>query len=150
MINVLNVRSMDQTLAASLAEPRAVVLLLTAFAAVALLLGSLGLYGVMGNLVRERRREIGIRLALGASLPSILRGVVRAGLLLTTGGLALGGVLSVGLTRLLESQLHGVSPRDPVIFTAVGTLLLVTGLLASYLPARRAGRTDPADVLRSD
>ena len=133
-----------------LARPRFAAVLFTAFALVSLLLASIGLYGVMAASVLQRSREIGIRMAMGAERGSVMRSILGRGLALALVGLGLGATLALVLTRLLGSILYGVSPADPFILVAVALILVITCLLASYLPARRATRVDPVVVLRAE
>jgi ABC-type antimicrobial peptide transport system permease subunit len=116
----------------------------------ALLLGLSGLYGVIAYAVSQRRREIGIRMALGAEARAIRRLFVRRGLVLGGTGMAIGLVAAIGFTQLMESLLFGVSPRDPVAFTVMPLVLAAAAMLASYLPARRASAVDPAESLRAE
>jgi predicted permease len=124
--------------------------LLAVFAILALGVAAIGLYGVMAYSVRQRTMEIGIRMALGASLYSVLALILGQGLKLTLLGLALGLAGAFALTRLMRSMLYGVSPTDPVAFAGVCLVLVAAGVLASYLPARRATRVDPVIALRSE
>jgi ABC-type antimicrobial peptide transport system permease subunit len=124
--------------------------LLGFFAATALFMAALGLYGVIGYSVTLRTREIGIRTALGEQSRSVLAGVLWCGLRLTGIGVAAGAVGSLLIGYILRSQLFQVSAFDPEIFTAMAAALVVTALLASYLPARRAVGIDPLNALRSD
>lgn len=144
------VRTVESLLAGSLAQRRFSLLLLGAFGGVALLLAVLGLYGVVSYAVTERTREFGIRFALGASERAVLGLVVRQAARLAGLGLLLGALGALGLTRVLESLVYGVSATDPVAFAGVALLLLAVALLASLVPARRAARVDPMSVLRSD
>jgi putative ABC transport system permease protein len=116
----------------------------------ALLLGISGIYGVISFAVSQRRREIGIRLALGAQATDIRGLFVRRGLILGGIGLAMGLAGALGLTRLMESLLFGISPLDPVTFTAMPIVLAAAAVLASYLPARRAVAVDPVETLRAE
>ena len=126
------------------------VTLLTVLGSLALVLAAVGLYGVMSYAVSQRTRELGLRMALGARAPDLLRQVMSEGLALTTGGLVLGGVAALLLTRLLGTYLYQVSPRDPLAFlTAVG-VMLATAVTACLLPALRAIRTDPMRALREE
>jgi putative ABC transport system permease protein len=120
----------------------------TLFAGIALLLAAIGVYGVMAYTVAQRTHEIGVRVALGAARRDVLRLVVRQGLGLTTAGLAVGVFAAAGVTRVLGSQLYGVSPFDPVSFALTALLLVAVALLASYLPARRAAAVDPMVALK--
>jgi putative ABC transport system permease protein len=142
------VRSMDDVLEASVSQPRFSSQLIAIFAALTLLLAAVGLYGLMAYSVTQRTNEIGIRIALGASRENILKLVLRQGSLLALGGIALGLIASVLVTRVLSSLLFGVSPRDPETFFAVGLVLAGVALIASYVPARRATRVDPMVALR--
>jgi ABC-type antimicrobial peptide transport system permease subunit len=116
----------------------------------ALLLGAVGLYGVLSYAVSQRRREIGIRLALGAQAREIQRLFVRRGLVLAGIGIAVGMVGSAGFTRLMQSLLFGISPLDPITFAVVPIVLAAAAVLASYLPARRAVSVDPVETLRAE
>ena len=123
---------------------------LAVFAAVAMLVAAVGLYGVVAHSVTERTREIGVRMALGAEGRQVLRLFVRQGLLTAAAGTAIGLVGAAGLTRVLESLLFGVKPTDPLTLGAVAALLLAVALVACYVPARRASRIDPLIALRAD
>jgi putative ABC transport system permease protein len=145
-----DVRSMSQVIgeSESVRLRRFVVILLGGFAALALLLAAVGLYGVMAHSVAERRREIAIRVALGASRPVVIRQVLREAGRLTIAGIALGWVAARVLTRLIAALLFGVTGDDAVTYAAVSILLGGVALLASYVPARRASRIDPVVALR--
>jgi putative ABC transport system permease protein len=145
---ISRISTMDQLVATSLKRPRFNVILLVMFASTALLLASVGLYGVMSYSVTERTREIGIRLALGAQQQAILRLVVGQGLMLTVAGIGIGLVVAFSLTRLIGSLLFGVSASDPLTGMAVALLLFVIAMLACVIPARRAARVDPMVALR--
>lgn len=147
-VPVFDVKTMDEYLASSVAAPRFNTTLLSIFATVALVLTIVGLYGVMSYSVAQRTSEIGIRLALGAQTSDVLSLIVGQGLRLVMVGLAIGLVGAFALTRLMSSLLFGVTTKDPLTFTTVGVLLAVVGLLACYLPARRATRVDPLVALR--
>jgi putative ABC transport system permease protein len=120
------------------------------FAALAMLLAAVGLYGVLSYLVSQQTREIGVRVALGATERSILRQVLARGLRLTSAGVAIGGLLALVSAQLIRGMLYGVGPADPVTYTVVPLLLLVIAMLACYLPARRATRVDPIVALRAE
>ena len=141
-------QSMDQIIADSLAQRRFSMILLGSFAALALLLASVGIYGVISHVVGQRTHEIGIRMALGARRPDVLRLILVGAGRLAMIGVAIGLVSALGLTRLMGTLLYGVSPRDPLTFIAVPAVLLSVALLASYLPARRATKVDPMTALR--
>jgi ABC-type antimicrobial peptide transport system permease subunit len=116
---------------------------------VALLLGSVGIYGVIAYIATQRTREVGIRMALGAQPEDVRRLFIRHGLLLTAAGIALGIGISLALTRLMSALLFGVSAMDPTTYVVVAMGLATVALLATYLPARRASHTDPIIALRS-
>jgi putative ABC transport system permease protein len=143
-----NVATMRQLVSASVAQRRFTLLLIAVFAAVALLMAAVGLYGVMAYSVTQRTREIGIRIALGAQGADVLRLVVRRGLRLVALGLALGMMAALALTRLMKNLLFEVSATDPLTFAGVGALLALVALLACWIPARRATRVDPMVALR--
>jgi len=124
--------------------------MLTIASVMALLLGLIGIYGVMSYAVSQRTREIGIRMALGASASGLKAMFVRHGLGLAAVGVALGLLLAAGLSRLMASLLFGVSPLDPITFVVVPIVLATAAVLASYLPARRATSVDPVEVLRGE
>jgi putative ABC transport system permease protein len=143
-----DVYSMEQRMSDGLSQRRFNMLLFGIFAALALLLASVGIYGVLAYTVTQRMREIGIRIALGASARNVAGLVLRQGLLLALAGVVIGGGAAFALTRWMESLIFGVSPTDPVTFSAVSTLLVAIALAASYVPARRAVKLDPMRSLR--
>jgi ABC-type antimicrobial peptide transport system permease subunit len=126
------------------------MMLVGAFAALALTLALIGAYGVTSYLVAQRTREIGIRIALGAEPGRVARSVVRDGVRLAGVGVAIGVVIALSVTGLVSGLLYGVSPRDPVTLASVAVLLLAVSALANYMPARRAARVDPLAALRQD
>jgi len=140
----------EQALARSLEERRFTLLLLGAFAAVALALAAVGIYGVVSFAVSERTREMGVRIALGAEPRHVFRMVVRQGLGLSLAAIVAGTVLALALGRVMERLLFGVEARDPVTFAAVAVLLLATAFIASAVPALRATRVDPTTALRAE
>src|SRR5437016_5225562 len=142
------VATMDQLLSASVANERFNLFLLVLFAALALGLAAVGIYGVLAFGVSRRSREIGIRLALGARPRDVLRLVVRQGMQLVIAGVLLGIAGALALTRLMASLLYGVSPTDPATFVVVSALLPMVALIACYFPARRAMHVDPMVALR--
>jgi predicted permease len=147
---VYNVSTMGELVAVSLARRRFAVTLLALFAALALVLAFIGLNGVIAYLVTLRTHEIGIRLALGAQRADVLRLILSQGLLMSLAGVAIGLVAALLATRLLASQLFGVHPADSQSLVAVTLLLVAVAMIASYLPARRATRVDPAVALRCE
>jgi predicted permease len=145
-----NIGTMEQVLAASLSGRRFNMTLLITFAVLALVLAAVGVYGVMNYSVTLRRRELGIRMALGARAADVLRLVLGQGLTLTLIGIGAGLVGAYGLTRLMESLLYGVTATDFLTFVTVSGVLMAVGLLASYVPARRATKVDPMIALRQE
>ena len=145
---VSDIRTMEDVAETALAQPRFVTFLLAVFAATALTLASIGIYGTISLLVTERTQEMGIRLALGADRPTILKLILGQGLLLTALGLAAGLAGSVLLTRTLSGLIYGVGTLDPLTFVAVPALLCVIALAACFIPARRAASVDPITTLR--
>ena len=143
-----NVATLDELHQESMARTSFTLVMLGIAAAVALLLGAIGIYGVISYVVSQRTQEIGVRIALGASNVDVIRLVLRQGLLLTGTGLLLGLGVSVGLTRLMAALLFSVSPADPLTYSTVSASLAGVALLASYLPARRAAGLDPTEALR--
>jgi predicted permease len=145
---VYDVASMNELLDRSLASRRFSAQLVGGFAALSLLLAAIGIYGVLANMVGQRSREIGLRIALGATRSDILKLVMRKGAVLAGIGVAAGMTLSASASSLMASLLYGVRPHDPAIFLAVPLVLLAVALLASYFPGRRATRVDPMFALR--
>jgi ABC-type antimicrobial peptide transport system permease subunit len=143
-------QTMNEIIAGTLATRRFSMILLDAFALAALLLASLGLYGVIAYLVGQRTHELGIRLALGAGRGDVLRLVLQQGMRMALSGVALGLVAALGLTRLLGKLLYGVSATDPATFAVVALLLAAVALAACWLPARRATKVDPMIALRRE
>jgi putative ABC transport system permease protein len=145
---ITRVRPMSQVLADSVASSRFNMILMTLFAGVALIMASIGLYGVISYSVSQRTHEIGIRMALGASRRSVLGLVVRNGMTLALVGAAFGVVASFALTRLISSLLYGVSPTDPLTFLTITLIITGVSLIATVVPAHRATRVDPMVALR--
>jgi ABC-type antimicrobial peptide transport system permease subunit len=135
---------------ASMAQPRFATTVLVTFAAVALALASVGLYGVLSYAVSQRRRELGVRAALGAARGDLVALVVREGLIVTALGLALGLAGAAALTRVMQGLLFGVTPLDAVSFAAAPAMLVPVAIVACLLPAYRAARIDPAEALRTE
>jgi putative ABC transport system permease protein len=147
---VSSIRSMDEIFDAELLNRNTQMTLFSAFAALALVLASVGLYGVLSYTVAQRTSEIGLRMALGAQRATVVGEVVRKGLLLVALGFMLGLAGAFALTRLLTSFLFGIQPTDPATVAAVSALLLFVAILASYIPARRAASVDPVSALRAE
>ncbi|HMG19467.1 MAG TPA: FtsX-like permease family protein, partial [Gemmatimonadales bacterium] len=142
--------TMDEAVAASVGPPRFRMWLLVLFAATATLIATCGIYGSMAYAVAQRRREIGVRMALGAEPRDVLRLVLTRALRIVVAGLIVGLAGAVGVTRVLQKFLFGVTPTDPIAFTIVTLLLMAVGLMAAWLPARRATRIDPCAALRAE
>ncbi|MBR9990672.1 MAG: FtsX-like permease family protein, partial [Gemmatimonadetes bacterium] len=147
---VSQLRPMTEVVAASVATDRFMTRLITAFSAIALLLAAIGIFGVISYGVAQRRREIGVRLAVGASRRDGLHLIVSGALRLAIGGIVLGMIAALMLARLMQSRLFGVQPFDPATFLSGSILLLIVSLTASALPAWRAARTPPASVLNTE
>jgi len=147
-VPVSEIKPMQTIVSQAISAPTSTTPLFVAFAGLALALGIIGIYGVLSYLVSRRTREIGIRVALGARRGDIFWLVIREGLKFALTGIALGLIVSFGLSRLLASELYGVSPADPATYAGVSLLLIIVTLLACYVPARRAMRVDPINVLR--
>jgi len=145
---VADISTGEELMAQAVAQPQLRTLLLSLFAGLALVLASLGIYGVMSNTVAQRTHEIGVRMALGAGQSSVLRLVLGNGMRLTFLGIVLGTAGAFALTRLMKGFLFHVTPTDPATFTGVALFLFAVALLASYIPARRATRVDPVIALR--
>jgi predicted permease len=144
------IRTMDALVEQSLSQQRFAMWLLTAFAATALTLALVGIYGVISYLVSQGTREFGIRLALGATPRSIVGGVLSRACALTVTGMAAGLASAAALARVMRGLVFGIGPTDPTAFASVAILLGATALVASYLPARRVARIDPIEVLRNE
>jgi ABC-type antimicrobial peptide transport system permease subunit len=142
------VRTMSEVASGAIAQQRFSMMLFAIFAGLALLLAMIGIYGVMSYAVQQRTREVGIRMALGASHRDVIAMIVWQGARLTVTGVAGGLVAAFGLTRLMSNLLFGVSARDPLTFAAIALLISGTALVACYIPARRATRVDPMIALR--
>jgi putative ABC transport system permease protein len=147
-IPVADVRLMEDVLASAQSRPRFLTLLLTLFSSIALIIATVGIYGVISYSVAQRSKEFGLRIALGAQPMNILGLVLKQGILLTVVGVAVGVASALGLTRLMASLLFGVKPSDAVTYLGVSALLAAVALFASYIPARRATQVDPIKALR--
>ena len=141
---------MDEMVSESVSQPRFYMTLLGAFAALALLLAALGIYGVISYVVSQRTRELGIRIALGATRERVVRLVLNQALALAGVGVVIGLVGSYWVTRLISKLLFGVTSTDPLTFGAVAAVLVGAAWLASYVPALRASRVDPIQALREE
>jgi putative ABC transport system permease protein len=147
-IPLAQVATMDEVLASSVAQPRFAMVLLGAFAAIALTLAVVGIFGVVSYAASRRTQEIGLRMALGAESRDVVRLMVRQGMVMAMIGVAVGTGAAVSFTRLMTGMLYGVEPTDLATFTEVPALFLVVAFLACWVPAARASRVHPADALR--
>jgi ABC-type antimicrobial peptide transport system permease subunit len=145
---VYNVTSMSELLDRSLASRRFFAQLVGGFAGLALLLASIGIYGLLAYMVGQRSHEIGLRMALGAGRADILKLILQKGIILAGSGVIAGVILSASTASMMASLLYGVRPRDPAVFLIVPLLLLAVAVLASYIPAWRATKVDPMAALR--
>jgi ABC-type antimicrobial peptide transport system permease subunit len=141
-------KPMTEVVSDSIAARRFTMILLGVFAALALVLSAVGMFGVISYVTGQRTQEIGIRMALGAQRSDVLRLVLGHGMRVALLGVAIGMAAALGLTRLMASQLYGVSAKDPLTFVGVAALLTLVALAACYIPARRAMRVDPIVALR--
>lgn len=148
VLPVFAVRDMNAVLSATVAPRRFNMLLLAAFAILALLLAAVGIYGVMSYAVNQYKHEIGIRMALGAQAAGVVRMVLRQGMTLALAGILIGVAAAFALTRVMKSLLFEIQPTDPLTFSAVSILLAAIAFAATYIPARRATRIDPIEALR--
>jgi len=146
----VSIRTLDEVVGRTIARPRAISVLVGAFALVALVLAAVGVYGVIADSVKERTREIGVRMALGASSASVFRMVLGQALRLVLIGIATGLLASAPLTRLLAGLLFDVEPLDPTTFATTSLALLTIATVAAYIPGRRSMRMAPVDALRRD
>jgi ABC-type antimicrobial peptide transport system permease subunit len=147
---VRSIRTLEEVFSESIARDRFFTLLFALFGGLALALAAVGVYGVLAYSVSQRTREMGVRMALGAQRGDVLRMVLREGMLLVIGGLVLGGLASLLLTRALESQLHDVGAHDPLTFALAPLVLCAVALVACYVPAHRATRVEAATALRAE
>jgi putative ABC transport system permease protein len=145
-----DMRTMDNAMSASVSQPRFFLALLAGFSTLALVLAAIGIYGVISYTVTQRTREMGIRIALGASEERVVKLVVSQGAILATFGVVLGLIGAVSLTRLISNLLYMTPPLDPATFIGVSGLLAVIAILAAYLPARRAASVDPVIAMRAE
>jgi ABC-type antimicrobial peptide transport system permease subunit len=149
-VAIFGVRTMEEMVDGSLAQQRFSAQMMVAFAALALGVAAIGIYGVLAYSIGQRTREIGIRMALGASAYEVSRMVLWQGMRMILTGAAVGASLALALSQLLSRFIFGVSPRDPLAFVAAPVVLIIVALVASYLPACRAARIDPVIALRLD
>ena len=147
---VSDIRPLDEVVSRSLIRPRVASAALGLFAAAALLLAAIGVYGVVAYGVSQRRAGFGVRLALGAQPSDVVGLVVRQSLVMVLGGVVAGAVLAVPLSSTLRTLLFGVGPGDPLTLAAVAAVLIGAGMLASYVPAVRGTRVDPVSALRAE
>jgi putative ABC transport system permease protein len=147
---VARIRPMDEIVVKSTARSDFNMLLLTVFGCAALLLAAIGVYGLMAYSVEQRTQEIGIRLALGASVGQVRHMVIVQGMTLALAGVVIGMIAAFALSKLIESLLFGVTARDPMVFVAVPAVLAAVALIAVWVPALRATRIDPIDALRCE
>jgi predicted permease len=149
-IPVSNPRTMDDIISAATSRTSFTMALLGAASGVALLLGLVGIYGVISYVVSQRTREIGVRMALGATSPSVRSMVVRQGLMLAAAGVTLGLLAAAGLSTVMASLLYGVRATDPLTYGSVALALVIVSVSASWIPASRAAGVDPASALRAE
>jgi len=147
---VFDVKTLDQRVVQTIAASRSLMLLFSGFAALALVLASVGIYGIVSYSVSQRTREIGIRMALGARGVDVLRMVVRNGMTLVVAGVAIGVAGALALTRFLTTMLFGVTPTDTSTFVVVSVVLATVALVACLIPARRATKVNPLEALRHE
>jgi putative ABC transport system permease protein len=143
-------KTMEQVMSGALSEPRFRTTLLGLFAALALVLAAIGIYGVISHSVTQRTHEIGLRMALGAERKDVLELVMRQGMTLVLTAVAIGLAGALALTRVLSGLPYGVRPNDPLTLAGVSTVLITTAMLACYMPARRATKVDPMEALRHE
>jgi ABC-type antimicrobial peptide transport system permease subunit len=144
------IRSVELLVERSVADRKFLLALMLVFAALALALTVIGLYGVISYLVNQRTQEIGIRMALGAQVRHIMQLILKHGVVLVSLGVVIGLVAAILLTRLMSHMLYGITATDPATFSAIALLLTFVALVACYLPARRAAQVDPVVALRSE
>jgi putative ABC transport system permease protein len=146
--SVFDIQTMEQRVLNTIWQQRLAGIVFALFAGLALALAAVGIYGVMSYAVSQRTREIGVRVALGARVPDVLKMVLGEGLKLTLIGVAIGLIAALVMAQLMKSLLYGVGAIDPLTFVGAPTLLAVTAMIACWIPARRAAKTDPMIALR--
>jgi putative ABC transport system permease protein len=139
---------MDEIIGKSVAQPRVYALLLGIFAGLALILATIGIYGVMSYTVTQRKHEIGIRMALGARPADVLKLIIKQGMILGGGGVLIGLIVSFAMTRVFASQLFGITSTDPLTFAAISLLPILVAVIGCYIPALRATKVDPMVAVR--
>jgi len=149
-VPISDVRSLEQVMSTSVARPRLIMALLLVFAGVGTVLGAVGVYGVIAYAVGERRREIGVRIALGAEPSAVAAAVVLRGVRYAAIGVGVGLAGALAVTRVMRTLLFGVSATDPVTFVGLAVLLILIAALASYVPARQASTINPMEAMRAD
>lgn len=149
-VPLIGIRTLESAMGAAFFLQRAAAVLIGAFAAIALLLAATGIFGLLAYTVEQRRREIGIRIAMGASGAGVVRSVVGMGMRPVAIGVVLGLAGALAATRVLEGLLYDVPPRDPITFAAAAAVLFAAAAVAAWLPARRATRVDPAGALNAE
>jgi ABC-type antimicrobial peptide transport system permease subunit len=147
---ITNVRTQDEQIDGTLRRERLFATLTSGFGVLALLLASIGIYGIMAYTVSGRTNEIGIRIALGAQTGQVLRTVLREAWWLALAGVGVGLIVALAMSRLIQSMLYGLRPNDPITSAAAATLLVAIALAASWIPARKAARIDPIHALRHE
>jgi ABC-type antimicrobial peptide transport system permease subunit len=147
---ITNVRTQDEQIDGTLRRERLFATLTSGFGVLALLLASIGIYGIMAYTVSGSTHEIGIRIALGAQTGQVLRTVLREAWLLALAGVGVGLIVALAMSRLIQSMLYGLRPTDPITSAAAATLLVAIALAASWTPARKAARIDPIHALRHE
>jgi putative ABC transport system permease protein len=148
--SVFDIQTMEQRVLNTIWQQRLAGVVFALFAGLALALAAVGIYGVMSYAVTQRTREIGVRIALGARVSDVLKMVLGEGLKLTLSGAAIGLIAALGMAQLMKSLLYGVGAIDPLTFTGAPALLAATAIVACWIPARRAAKTDPMIALRHD
>jgi len=145
---IFNVKTLEKVVSDSIAQPRFNMVLLAIFAGLALILASVGIYGVMSYSVTQRTQELGVRMALGAQRRDIFSLVLKQGIILALIGVGIGVAGAIGLSKVLGSVLYGISATDPLTFISVALIMIVVALVACFFPARKATKVDPLTAMR--